>query len=256
LTAASAPEPLSPAEANRQFERQASWTRAARGQLYRRANLLAASAVLDVGCGTGAITREVAPRCRGAVFGVDLNLGYLSLARARGGGPAYVQGDANSLPFPSATFDQVHCHFFLLWVRQPELALREMTRVCRPGGHILICAEPDYGGRLDYPDGLATGRLLRESLLLEGADPDVGRKLGALFAAAGLEAEIGIIASVWNAARYLQEIDDEWRLCTRGLGGLADEAHLRRLRVEDEAAARAGTRLAFLPVFYALARRP
>jgi SAM-dependent methyltransferase len=224
--------------------------------LYRRANLLAARAVLEVGCGTGAITREMAPRCRGEVLGVDLDHDSLSFALELGGGPTYLQGDAASLPFPAATFDQVHCHFFLLWARQPAVVLREMTRVCRPGGHILLCAEPDYGGRIDYPDGLALGRLQREGLLREGADPDVGRKLGSFCAGAGLEADVGVVASVWNAARYLQELDDEWRICTRSLRAVVDEAYLQQLRAEDEAAAQAGSRLAFLPVFYALARRP
>jgi SAM-dependent methyltransferase len=187
--------------------------------------------------------------------GVDLDFAYLSFAMAQGADAMYVQGDALTLPFPTAAFDHVHCHFFLLWARDPRAALFEMTRVCRPGGQILICAEPDYGGRIDYPAGLELGRLQREGLLRQGADPDIGRKLGALCTEAGLEADIGVIASVWSAARYLLEMEDEWRLCSRSIQGLVDEVELRQLRATDEAAARQGKRLAYLPVFYALARR-
>ena len=56
-----------------QYGRQAGWTRATRTHLYRRANLLRAGRVLDVGSGTGAVTEEIASRTRGQVVGIDLD---------------------------------------------------------------------------------------------------------------------------------------------------------------------------------------
>ena len=135
-----------------QFARQAGWTQALRSQLYRRAGLLQAERVLDVGCGTGAITEELAQRTRGTATGLDINPECLAFARQQPGRARYEQGNALSLPYPAQHFDIVCCHFLLMWVGDPARAVREMARVLRRDGTVLICAEPDYGGRLDWPD--------------------------------------------------------------------------------------------------------
>ncbi|MFN2218767.1 MAG: class I SAM-dependent methyltransferase, partial [Anaerolineae bacterium] len=62
-------------EWDQQFARQAGWTRGTRTVLYRRANLLRAERVLDVGSGTGVLTEELVERTRGQVVGVDLDPG-------------------------------------------------------------------------------------------------------------------------------------------------------------------------------------
>ncbi|MBU1879285.1 MAG: methyltransferase domain-containing protein, partial [Chloroflexi bacterium] len=65
--------PLSPADWDTQFRRQAAWTHSVRSHLYRRANLRHAQRVLDVGCCTGVITAEIASRTRGRVIGIDID---------------------------------------------------------------------------------------------------------------------------------------------------------------------------------------
>lgn len=90
--------------------------------------------VLEVGCGTGLLLREIAKFAKSAK-GVDLSPGMLEKARARG--LDVVLGSATELPFPDASFD-VACSFKVLaHVPEIEKALAEMARVVRPGGTIL-----------------------------------------------------------------------------------------------------------------------
>ena len=68
---------------------------------------------------------------------------------------------------------------------------------------MLACAEPDYGGRIDYPDELSEiGRLQMMSLARQGANPQVGRKLKAILREAGIrEVEVGILGGQWKNRR-------------------------------------------------------
>ena len=104
------------------------------------------------------------------------------------------------LPFAGGQFDSVYCHFTLLWVADPLRVLCEARRPLQTGGWVLALAEPDYGGRIDYPETLAeTGRLQAESLRRQGADIQLGRRLRALFHQAGLRnIESGVVSGQWR----------------------------------------------------------
>ena len=238
-----------------QFTRQARWTRVVRNQLYRQVNLLRAERVLDLGCGTGVITEEMAARCKGQVIGVDVDAAMVEFARTRGGQVEYRVGDAHKLGFPDGHFDVVACHFLLMWVSNPALAVREMARVTRIGGAVLACAEPDYGGRIDYPDELPLARWQAEALRREGADPFIGRKLPALFTQAGLSANVGVIPSLWDDEALRAEFEAEWALMERTLVGIVSEDALRRYKRADWQAIEDGQRLIFVPIFYAVGRK-
>jgi SAM-dependent methyltransferase len=245
---------LTPEEWDRQFSRQASWTRATRTHLYRRANLLRAGRVLDVGSGTGAVTEELAARTKGQVSGVDLDPAMVAYARNRGGRADYQPGDGHDLPFRNAWFDVTACHFVLMWCRDPAGVAQEMVRVTRPGGAVLVCAEPDYGARIDHPD-LPLRRWQIEALRHEGADPCLGRKLRALFALPGVrQIEVGVIPGLWDLPTLGAEFDAEWALWERTLADLVPCDELARVRAADLAAIEGGERLVFVPVFYALVR--
>lgn len=245
---------LTTEEWHSQFTRQAGWTRATRQHLYRRANLLRARRVLDVGSGTGAVTEELAARTRGQVVGVDLDPAMVAYAQGRGGRAEYRLGDAHDLPFDDGWFDVSACHFLLLWCRDPAQAAAEMVRVTQPGGAVLVCAEPDYGGRIDHPN-LPLRDWQMEALRSEGADPYLGRKLHALFALPAVRSvEVGIIPGLWDAATLRAEFDAEWALWARSLAGLVADDELARVQAADRAAIEAGTRLVFVPTFYALVR--
>jgi ubiquinone/menaquinone biosynthesis C-methylase UbiE len=90
--------------------------------------------VLEAGCGTGLILKEVAPLAKRAV-GLDLSPGMLQQARSRG--LQVVHGSVTDLPFPDGEFDLAYSFKVLAHVEKIERALAEMARVVRPGGHVI-----------------------------------------------------------------------------------------------------------------------
>jgi demethylmenaquinone methyltransferase/2-methoxy-6-polyprenyl-1,4-benzoquinol methylase len=93
--------------------------------------------VLDVATGTGAVARELIRRKGCAVVGLDQSPEMLAEARRRlGPDVRLVEGTAESLPFPDASFDGLSFTYLLRYVDDPAATLRELARVVRPGGTI------------------------------------------------------------------------------------------------------------------------
>jgi ubiquinone/menaquinone biosynthesis C-methylase UbiE len=96
---------------------------------------------LDVGCGTGFLTFELATRGQ-RVTGVDFAPAMLAEARrkalARGAVVTFEEADAERLPFVPASFDLVVSRHLLWTLSQPEAALDEWIRVLRPGGRLVV----------------------------------------------------------------------------------------------------------------------
>lgn len=90
--------------------------------------------VLEVGCGTGLLLERISAFARRAT-GVDLSGGMLAQARDRG--LEVVQGSATALPFADESFDVVCSFKVLAHIEDIHAAMREMTRVTRPGGYVL-----------------------------------------------------------------------------------------------------------------------
>jgi ubiquinone/menaquinone biosynthesis C-methylase UbiE len=243
-------------EWHHQFLRQAEWTRGIRSHLYRQAELRRAGAVLDVGCGTGVITEELSRRTRGRVTGLDLDPAMIGFAASWIPDVEWVVGDAHCLPFQSESFDLVLCSFLLLWTTKPDLAVQEMARVVREGGVILAVTEPDYGGRIDYPEDIALGPLMEESLRCEGANPRIGRSLKALLSATGLKAQSGIIGSMWDDRQMAEEFEAEWAFIFETLSNVAEDVQLRAYRDTAWRALQEGARVVFMPHFWGLGRKP
>jgi ubiquinone/menaquinone biosynthesis C-methylase UbiE len=98
--------------------------------------------VLDIACGPGAFCLAVAPRVH-LVRGVDLTPEMLRRARAYQAekqilNAAFVRGDAEQLPFRADTFDLVSCQCSFHHMPKPQLVLREMVRVAKPEGRLMI----------------------------------------------------------------------------------------------------------------------
>ncbi len=94
--------------------------------------------VLDLAAGTGTSSEPFA-RAGASVVATDLSLGMLAVGKTRQPDLDFIAGDALRLPFADASFDAVTISFGLRNVEHPEAALKEMRRVTRPGGKLVIC---------------------------------------------------------------------------------------------------------------------
>jgi ubiquinone/menaquinone biosynthesis C-methylase UbiE len=96
-----------------------------------------ASKVLDAGCGTGEMARELTRRGY-EVWGLDIAEPMIRYARERCGSGRFQAGDLEHLPFRDNTFDAVVCLGVVEYLDADETSLREMWRVLRPGGRAVI----------------------------------------------------------------------------------------------------------------------
>jgi SAM-dependent methyltransferase len=202
---------------------QAEWTRPMRRELYRRARLAVRESVLDLGCGDGLITREMAGVCRGRVVGVDVDPAMIAEARRGQGIVEYIEASARDLPFDRACFELVTGHWFFMWLDDPSKVLKEIKRVLKPGGTLLAACEPDYGGRVVHPEEAELKDDLIRALTAQGADPMVGRKLPGLFRGAGFAVRCGLYQGVWDASIMPEALEREAHWLRSVLAGHAPE---------------------------------
>jgi SAM-dependent methyltransferase len=231
---------------------QAEWTRPMRRELYRRVRLTSCSNVLDVGCGDGKITEEMARICRGRVVGTDRDADALTAARAKSGRAEYTEAEACALPFGRASFDLVTCHWLLLWLPDPARALKEMRRVLKPEGTLLVACEPDYGGRMVAPEEAALSDELIAALAGQGADPLIGRKLAGLITDAGFSVrDLGLYPGVWDSRLGAERLAEEEHWLRAVLGGNVAADRLDAALHALKNAHRRGSLVMVTPVFWA-----
>jgi SAM-dependent methyltransferase len=233
---------------------QARWLAPSRSYLYRRIGLAQHQHVLDLGCGSGVITEEVRQIIGRPVLGIDRDPAMAAFAAARYPGNRFLASDENGLLRQGLSFDLIIMSFVLLWQARPLAFLRRLQKLLRPGGTLLIAAEPDYGGRIDFPDELAFLNGIFTGHILAGrGDPFIGRKLKDLLTRSGWHSEIGL-----SSYLHFPDGDDpaagerEWRFWQE-LAGIPEATLARILRLEKMALSR-GQRLVLFPIFYAVAR--
>jgi SAM-dependent methyltransferase len=161
--------------------------------LFERVGVGAGMACLDVGCGGGDVTRELARRvgAGGRVVGTDIDAVKLDLARGEAGDLGHVQfqqadiGTCDVEP----VFDLVYARFLLTHLRDPAAAVARMRQFLRPGG-VVVVEDIDATGHFCHPDCAAFRRyieLYTQSVQRRGGDPNIGPRLPGLLAAAGLD---------------------------------------------------------------------
>jgi SAM-dependent methyltransferase len=151
--------------------------------------------VLEVGCGTGVVLRQLAARVgpRGRVVGVDPSRAFLAAAarilRDRPERPRITlkTGDGAHLPFADGKFDATLAVTVLLHVADPLAVVKEMARVTRPGG-VVGLQDQDFGTvALTHPERALTERILGGVVSHIYEEPCSGRRLPGLLRSAGLE---------------------------------------------------------------------
>jgi len=163
-----------------------------RDEYFELIDLPHAAAVLDLGCGTGVVTRAIAARTRGTVTGVDQSPHFIATARRRateeglGERVELAVGDAHELDFTAASFDAVVAHTLVSHVRDPRAVLGQAARVTRPGGTVAVF-DGDYAsltfGSADAELGQAMELALQATIM---SSPRVMRELPRLLPEAGL----------------------------------------------------------------------
>ena len=194
--------------------RSHTWRTVLNSAAYLLPHLDAGLTLLDVGCGPGTITVDLARRLApGQVVGIDSSAEIIEHAA----GLAFDEGvhnvrfhvgDVYSLDFPDETFDIVHAHQVIQHVANPVAAMGEIRRVLKPGG-IFAARDVDYGGVMVYPtlQGLSQWmKVYRDVHYWNGGDPDAGRALKAWARLAGFS-DVSSSASIWCFASLAER---EW----------------------------------------------
>ena len=246
----------------KKLELQALETAEERLPLYIEVGLKDAKLILDVGCGSGIVTRDIARLTKGKIVGVDGSEDMINVAKDILKDFKNVElrvGNAEKLPFEDNTFNLVTCNLVLMWADNPQKVVDEMARVVKPGGKVLASLEPDYGGKLHWPenpkiDPVFAGRAIKE----RGGDPHIGRKLRLIFVRAGLETKVGIGNNrIWSCeedkAYYLHARD--FYVKTLKNAGLS-EKEIDKWEYDYLKSLGEGVQLNFFPQFYAIGKKP
>lgn len=196
--------------------------------------------VLDVACGTGALTVAVAERVApgGAATGLDANPEMLAVARRKPSNIEWRDGRAESLPFADASFDAVVSQFGLMFFDDRVAALCEMRRVLRPGGRLAVAVcdalanSPGYAALAALLERLF-GKRVADAFRAPFVLGDVST-LRALCTDAGIAAMS--VTQHQGTVRFasIDALVSTERACAWTLGGLLDDEQFERLRRESQ----------------------
>ena len=216
--------------------------------------------VLEVGCGTGVLTRVLArwPGI-GSVVGVDPAPSLLSRARELAAGLAGVEfreADGRSLPFEDGAFDVVVFDSALCHIPRPELALAEACRVVRPGGHV-AAFDGDYATTTVAVTEFDPLQLCVKAMMAASVnDRWLARRLPALLRTAGFEdLRVRSHGFVTLDGGYMLTIVDRGAELLRAEGWAGDDL-AAALKAEGRRRVAAGTFFGHIAYASVIGRRP
>jgi SAM-dependent methyltransferase len=181
------------------------WRTAENSASYLLPHLAAGRRLLDVGCGPGTLTVDLARLVSpGEVVGIDIAEKVVDEAAAHAaasgvGNVVFVAGDFRVAGLEPSSFDVVHAHQVLQHLRDPVGALEAMARLARPGG-VVAARDSDYSAMTWSPDDEHLRRWREVYLAVtrhNGADADAGRRLLGWAHAAGLT-DVTYSSSTWT----------------------------------------------------------
>lgn len=187
--------------------RSHTWRTAENSAGYLLPELATGMDLLDLGCGPGTITLDLAARVApGKVVGIDPAGDVIAQAEARRvelgvDNVSFSTGDAYALELDDASFDVAHAHQVLQHLTDPAAALREMHRVLKPGG-ILAVRDSDYAGFVWAPADPHLDRwleLYHQVTARNDAEADAGRYLLGWVQGAGFT-DVRASSSTWTFA--------------------------------------------------------
>ena len=205
--------------------------------------------VLEVGCGSGVVLRDVARRVApgGMAVGLDPSPALLTVAReladehGLADGVELREGDVRALPFGDAEFDAVLAVTTLVHVRDPERAISEMARVTRPGGRVAVFDRDNDSYIISHPDRALTRRIVAAGSDHSAVNSWIGRQAPRLLAEAGLrDVRVRAFASIEQDPNgfYATNAGVRWADIAAQVGAITDEERRRwldQLRTEQEA---------------------
>lgn len=194
--------------------RSHTWRTAANSAAYLLPHLRTGQSILEVGCGPGTITADLAELVApGRVTAIETAPAALAVARQAAAERDiktidFQVADVHDLPYPDDSFDVVHAHQVLQHLSDPVRALREMRRVCRPDG-VVAARDADYEAMTWFPESEPLSdwlSLYRRLARANNTEPDAGRRLLSWAHAAGFS-QVTASASTWC---YANEADRHW----------------------------------------------
>ena len=180
--------------------RSHSWRTVENSAEYLLPHLAPGQRILDVGCGPGSLTADLAAHAPGCeMHAIDASAEVIFRAIAEHGEVAdFATGDVYALDAPDHHYDVVHAHQVLQHLDDPVAALREMTRVTKRGG-VVAAHDADYTGMTWTPDVAPLDRwmeIYQAMTAAHGHDANAGRHLLGLARAAGFT-DVEASASIW-----------------------------------------------------------